>query len=252
VYLSPQIWGFDFGVQYAPNNGNQEVGGIAASPGAPMLSSSITPPQGARFMNQYTVGARYQGVVGPVALYGFGAYLGSGHINYTGGSALAIATEGGPTFAQGSRYDGTFHGLSAGFVGAAVTWAGFTLAGAWQGGQYNGTMALEPNNGVGANAWVASIFYSSGPYSIGTTYYQFDSQGAIGLSGLSQRHEDAFGIGGTYSIAPGLLFAWEYLYGQRHQAGFDLNNGKYFNQVGYAGNNDIHMQSAIVEFRVRW
>jgi hypothetical protein len=252
VYLSPQIWGFDFGLQYAPNNGNQEVGGIAATPGAPALSSSITPPQGARFMNQYTVGARYQGTFGPVALYGFGAYIGSGHIHYTGTAASAVATEGGPTFAQGSRYDGTFHGLSAGFVGAAVTWAGFTLAGAWQGGQYNGVMALEPNNGVGANAWVASIYYTSGPFGIGTTYYQFDSQGAIGLSGLSQRHEDAFGIGGTYSVAPGLLAYWEYIYGQRHQAGFDLNNGKYFNQAGYAGGNDNHVQAAVLGVRMRW
>ncbi|HET7883852.1 MAG TPA: hypothetical protein VFL55_23395 [Acetobacteraceae bacterium] len=251
VYLSPQVFGFDFGIQYAPSNGNQEFGG-AAAPGTPNLSSSITPPQGARFENQYTVGARYQGTFGPVALYGFGAYIGSGHVNYTGTAATAITTEGGPSLAQGSQYRGTFQNLSAGFVGAAVTWAGFTVGGAWQGGQYNGVMALKPTNGAPAEAWVADIYYTAGPIGVGVTYYQMDSQGAIGLTGLSQRHEDAFGVGGTYSVAPGMLAYWEYLYGQRHQAGFDLNNGKYFNQAGYAGGNDNHVQAAILGVRVRW
>ena len=32
----------------------------------------------------YKVGARYQGTFGPVALYGFGAYIGSGHVNVPG------------------------------------------------------------------------------------------------------------------------------------------------------------------------
>ena len=129
---------------------------------------------------------------------------------------------------------------------------GSPSAGAWQGGQYNGVMALKPQNGVGAQAWVASIYYSNGPLGVGATYYQFDSQGAIGLTGLSQRHEDAFGVGGSYAIAPGLLGYTELLYFQRHQAGFDLNNGKYFNQVGYAGNNDVHGTAFVVGARMRW
>lgn len=251
VYLSPQIAGFDFGFQWAPNNGNQEFNG-AAGPGQTNLSSSITPPQGVRFLNQYIAGVRYQGTIGPVALYGFGTYIGSGHVNYTGTAAAAIAAEGGPSIAQGSRYTGQFSGLSAGFAGVAVTWAGFTVAGAWQGGQYNGIMSLEPKNGTGANLWGASLFYSAGPFSIGTTYWANDMQGAVGLTGLSQRHQIGFGVGGTYSVAPGMLAFWEYIYGQQHQAGFDLNNSKYFNQAGYAGNNDNHVQAALLGVRVRW
>lgn len=251
VYLSPQIAGFDFGFQYAPNNGNQEFNGVA-QPFQTNLSSSITPPQGARFLNQYAAGVRYQGTWGPVAVYGFGTYIGSGTVNYTGTAAAAITAEGGPSIAQGSRYTGQFNGLSAGFAGVAFTWAGFTFAGAWQGGQYNGVMALEPKGGTGANLWGASIFYSNGPWSIGTTYWANDMQGAVGLTGMSQRHQIGAGVGGTYSIAPGLLYFWEYIYAQQHQAGFDLNNGKYFNQTGYAGNNDNHSQAALMGVRVRW
>jgi Gram-negative porin len=254
VYLSPQLYGFDFGFDYAPNNGNQEFAGGPAGAGIPNLSSTITPPGGARFRDLYVGGARYQGTFGPVALYAWGAYLGSGHVQYQGDPTglLARTLEGGPSLAQGSQYNGQFENISAGFAGVAVTYAGFTVNAAWQGGQYNGVMALKPQNGVGAQAWVAGIYYSNGPLGVGATYYQFDSQGAIGLTGLSQRHEDAFGVGGSYAIAPGLLGYSELLYFQRHQAGFDLNNGKYFNQAGYAGNNDVHGTAFVVGARMRW
>ena len=255
VYLSPQIAGFDFGFDYAANTGNQEFCGCVAQAGTPNLSSTITPPGGARYQNLYVGGVRYQGTFGPVAAYAWGAYLGSGHIQYNGilgGQALAITTEGGPSVVQGSQYNGAFNNLSAGFGGVALTYAGWTVAGAWQGGQYNGIMTLKPQNAHGAEAWVASIYYSNGPFGAGVTYYQFDSQGAVGLTGLSQRHEDAFGVGGTYAVAPGLLTFAEYLYGSRQQAGFDFNNGKYFNQAGYAGNNQVHMQAFETGIRMRW
>jgi hypothetical protein len=254
LYLSPQIYGFDFGFDWAANNGNTEFAGGPAGSGIPNLSSTITPPGGARATNLYVAGARYQGTFGPVALYAFGAYIGSGHIQYQGDPTGVVARtlEGGPSLVQGSQYNGQFENLSAGFAGVAVTYAGFTVGGAWQGGQYNGVMATKPQNGVGAQAWVADIYYSNGPLGVGVTYYQFDSQGAIGLTGLSQRHEDAFGVGGSYAIAPGLLGYSELLYFQRHQAGFDLNNGKYFNQAGYAGNNDVHGTAFVVGARMRW
>jgi hypothetical protein len=258
VYLSPQLAGFDFAFSYAPNAANQEQGGGAAA-GTPNLSSTITPPGGARYTNMWVPGVRYQGTFGPVALYAFGAYIGAGHVQYNANNlgvgpavSLAIATEGGPSVAQGSQYTGQFKNISAGFVGAAVTFAGFTLGGAWQGGQYNGIMTTEPQNGSGANAWVADLYYSNGPLGVGVTYYQFDSQGAVGLTGLSQRHEDAFGVGASYAIAPGLLGYTEYLYGSRQQAGFDFANSKYFNQAGYAGNNNVHVNAFVIGARMRW
>jgi hypothetical protein len=254
VYLSPQIYGFDFGFGWSPNNGNQDFCGCVAQSGTPNLSSTITPPGGARFTNMWVPGVRYQGTFGPVALYAFGAYIGSGHVQYQGDPTGVVARtlEGGPSLAQGSQYNGTFNKLSAGFAGAAVTFAGFTVNAAWQGGQYNGVMALKPQNATNAQAWVAGIYYSNGPFSIGTTYYQFDSQGAIGLTGLSQRHEDAFGVGGAYAVAPGLLAYSELLYFSRHQAGFDFNNSRYFNQAGYAGNNDVHGTAFVLGARMRW
>jgi len=236
LYLSPQFAGFDFGFDWAPNNGNQESGGFTASSGDPQLSSSIANVDGARWTNMYKVGARYQGTFGPVALYGFGAYIGSGHVNVPGFTPVA-----------GSSFNGKYQGMSAGFVGAEVTFAGFSVGGAWQGGRYNETFALAPENATNAQAWSINGLYQTGPFTIGATYYQFDDQGAVALTGFSQQHQNAFGIGGNYQAAPGLQFFWEYLYGQKHQGGFNYISGT----VGSA-NNNVHTQAFLVGTQVGW
>jgi hypothetical protein len=52
-----------------------------------------------------------------------------------------------------------------------------------------------------------------------------DSQGDARLVGISQRHEVGFATGGNYRLAPGLALVLEYQYEQRHQGGFDFNQG---------------------------
>src|SRR6476646_10251402 len=82
VYLSPQIAGFDFGLQWAPNTSNgygigtsnplnasitgAGIGtgltcGTAAASGCPNLSSGPGIQDGSRATNQTVVGVRYQG-----------------------------------------------------------------------------------------------------------------------------------------------------------------------------------------------
>jgi len=129
VYLSPQIAGFDFGFQYAPNtsNGNSiggpTGGGISsglalgaaaagaaaagaagtgtginctvANTGCPSLSSGPGSLDGARIINQTAVGLRYQGVLGGVGVLAYGAYEFSGHADYTGLSPATATTAAG-------------------------------------------------------------------------------------------------------------------------------------------------------------
>jgi len=240
VYLSPQFSGFDFGIDWAANNGNQEGGGYTASSGDPQLSSSAVLGDGARFTNMYKIGARYQGTVGPVALYAFGAYIGSGHVAYTGASPIPVVA--------GATYNGKFSNLSAGFVGAEFTYAGFSIGGAWQGGKYNEAMALAPLNGVGANAWLINVLWTSGPYTVGATYYQLDDQGAVSLAGISQQHQDAFGVGANYQVSPGLRYFFEYLYGQKHQGNFNYLTGTAGSTLG----NNAHTQAFMIGTQVGW
>ena len=94
VYLSPQIAGFDFGLQWAPNtsNGygigtgnplNASITGAgigtglacatAATSGCPNLSSGPGIQDGSRATNQTVIGVRYQGTFGGLGVLAYAA-----------------------------------------------------------------------------------------------------------------------------------------------------------------------------------
>ncbi len=96
VYLSPQIAGFDFGLQYAPNTSNGfGMGGgnfglsgsitgsgtgtgnvcSVANTGCPSLSSGPGIQDGSRALNQTAVGVRYQGAFGGLGVLAYGVYM---------------------------------------------------------------------------------------------------------------------------------------------------------------------------------
>src|ERR1700733_10490588 len=77
VYLSPQYFGFDFGVQYAPNMGNTEAMGALSTPCAQAGPSCINVSSGndaTRWINQVGVGLRFQQAFGPVDMKVYGFY----------------------------------------------------------------------------------------------------------------------------------------------------------------------------------
>ncbi len=252
VYLSPSFYGFDFGVQYAPSpfngyaiGGFQTVVGGGAScasadaAGCPNVSSSTDALSGSVVHNQYAVGARYQGKLGPAAVLAYAVYMGSGHTNYTG---LAI-----PTGVGAGTLSGKFDDLSLGMFGANVTMDGFSVFGNIMTGAYNGILGAKPAGAPDATGFGVGAKYAFGPYTIGAVYSQFDSQGAWNLTGVSQRHEWVFAAAATYSPAPGLTFALDYNYGQRHQGDFNFMTGG----VGSAYNN-VQAQGVMLDTVVKW
>jgi predicted porin len=245
VYLSPKIYGFDFGFAYAPNNDALNQGPLinslsstattlttcpVAGSGCPALASSNVPLDGTRFRNLTETGVRYQGNVGALGLYGFGIYVNSGHVNVN------------PPVA-GSQ----FNGLNYGDFGLAATYGGWTIGGHATVGQYNGANALQPKGGASGNAWLAGIQYQQGPWVVGASYYAFDSQGSPLTVGISQRREIGVAIGTTYTLAPGLDLIASYLYGQRHQGDFNFGTGA----LGPA-NNDTRSQLFALATAVKW
>jgi outer membrane protein OmpU len=219
VYLSPQIAGFDFGFQWAPNasNGNGNGAGTTfntiagcpfASSNCPSLSSSSIAADGARIVNQTALGARYQGIFGPVGVLAYGVYEFSGHTSFTG-----------PIGGQ------TFDGLNFGSVGVALSHAGFTVGGNWIGGSVNGQAAPKPSGGSGMQAWLAGVTYKTGPLTVGMVGEYINSQGSTLLTGKTQRAEYALDGGASYVVAPGLVGFVEYIYQNRKQNGFDFASG---------------------------
>jgi hypothetical protein len=247
VYLSPQLAGFDIGLSYAPNNASLQDGATTgvnlaqptstvlggcgtAAAGCYALSSSSNAADAARYTNAYVAAARYQGTFGPVGVLAYGGYMGSGHVDYTGGTAAA-----------------TYNGLSLGQGGAAISVGPVQFGGAIIGGAVNGIGALQPKGGVHAVGWLGGIQYSSGPFTIGTSYFVYDSQGAPGLVGISQRHEVGYAAGMTYGIAPGLVLWVSYLYGTRHQGDYNFLTG----EAGSAAYNNVKAQAGAIGTMVK-
>jgi hypothetical protein len=245
VYLSPKLAGVDFGVAYAPNSGVLTDGptinsltstaptlttcAVAAS-GCATLASSNVPLDGSRFTDLVEAGLRYQGAIGPVGIYGFGIYNTSGHVNV---SPPVVGSQ--------------FNGLSFGDAGLAATYGGLTVGGHVMAGQFNGTLALQPKGGVGANAWLVGAQYAAGPLVAGASYYVYQSQGSPLTVGIAQRVERGLALGATYTLAPGLQLIASYLYGTRHQGDFNFATST----VG-AANNDVQVQLLAAGMMVKW
>ena len=245
VYLSPKLFGFDFGFAFAPNSGplqdlpdtNSLTSTAAtlttcsfAASGCPALSSSTVALDGARPRNFTETGLRYQTQISGVGVNAFGIYVNSGHVNVS------------PSVA-GSQFDG----LSYGDFGLTFDYAGLTVGGHATTGRYNGVNGLVPQGGVNGTAWLVGAQYANGPITVGASWFDYTSQGSPLTVGIAQRREQGLAVGGNYSIAPGLGLYLSYLYGTRHQGDFDFVAGKAANT-----NNNVRTQAAILGTVVKW
>ena len=239
VYFSPQFAGFDFGLDWAPNNVNGEAPCSNAGSACPSLSSSTTLADGARWMNLFRAGVRYQGTLGPVAMYGMAAYVGSGHVNYTGAPPAEVG---------GSSWNGKYNDISAADVGVAFTFAGVTFGGHYLGGQINNTVSTNPQGAPQSQAWLVGVQYATGPFVMGVAYYNYQDQGNTALTKVSQRYTDALDVGATWNAAPGLYFYAQYLWGQQHQGDFNFVTATAGNNL----ENTVQAQSFVLGTKVRW
>ena len=269
VYLSPQIAGFDFGFQYAPStsngngtgaSGNALNGSITgagtgtglsctiANSGCPSLSAGPGIQDGARALNQTAIGVRYQGAFGGLGLLAYGVYEISQAADYTGLKTAAVL---GTTTTPGSKFNGTYNGLSFGSGGVAATFAGFTVGGNVIGGKMNGQLALQPSGGAPMLGFLAGAKYVTGPWTVGIVGEEYWEQGTVTLSGLTQRKARALDTGVGYAVAPGFSVFAEYLWQDQTQNGNNFLTGAV--GTGAAGvanganfNNNIKSQGFLV------
>jgi hypothetical protein len=259
VYLSPQYYGFDFGVQYAPNMGNSDqMGGngtICAQAG-PACIGLTSGNDATRWYNQVGMGLRWQQSFGAVDAKVYGFYETAGKENLTtqpyqsaaqarGAAAPPPGTPAGQIGSQFMRYDN----LSFYKGGIAVTSFNVTAALDYIGGRVNGQLAMAPTGGANMNAEVFGLTYANGPITAGIEFGIIDSQGDARLTGVSQRHEYEFATGGAYKLAPGVQLVGEYQYARRHQGGFDFAT----NTVGVGGRtNDSKGQGFLFSTVLTW
>ena len=169
----------------------------------------------------------------------------SGHANYTGPgnstttvgqTILGTNLTGTPAGFNGSTYNGKYDGLNFGSGGVALTYAGFTLAGNAIGGRLNGQLALAPQGAPPEIAYTASLKYTTGPLTVGIVGEVGWDQGDLRLTGISQRRGRAITAGGTFTVAPGLIFFAEGLWQDVQQSNFNMSTGN----IGSNANNNAH------------
>jgi hypothetical protein len=257
VYLTPQFYGFDFGVDYAPNMGNSfqneglSVGCNQAGPTCVNVSSGNDPT---RWLNKVALGLRFQQAFGAVDFKAYGYYSTAGKETlttapYSTPTAQRALAGGGS--AQLLRYDN----LSFYKAGVAITAMNLTLAADYIGGRVNGQLAMSPSGGVNTNAELIGLTYANGPIALGAEIGIVDSQGDARLTGLTQRHEYEIGFGGAYKLAPGVQLVGEYQYEYRHQGGYDFATGTVGQTVGGVVNgrtNDAKGQGLLFATVLTW
>jgi hypothetical protein len=215
VYLSPQFFGFDFGVQYAPSQGNgysNTGSGVSCNQAGIQCVSVTSGADPTRWYNQVGVGLRYMHNFGPVDFKTYGFYETAGKENQTAGIIVGNT----------SGWNGKYDNLSFYKFGVAVTAMNFTLAADYIGGAINSQLAMRPTGGANMNAYVVGLTYANGPITAGINFENIQDQGSANLTNVSQRHQYATSMGGAYKVAPGFQVYAEYMYQYRHQGNFNF------------------------------
>jgi hypothetical protein len=230
TYLSPQLFGFELGVQFAPNQGNgfstcatpQSVlsattGAVGTASGCVDTTSGNEPT---RWYNQVGFGLRYQGIFGPVSVGAYGFYEHAAIEKVPTQAPLngtATAKAGAGLYDPLNWYEVAVYGRLATGVGT------FTASADYVGGAISsGTLLPRPVGGVSESGFQPGLMYNNGPFTVGALAMLLTSQGSAALVGISQRNEEGLAIGGNYNIAPGLFLAVEYQHETRHQGGFNF------------------------------
>ena len=281
VYLTPSFFGFDAGIEYAANQGNSFGQSSTSSPyqvgpcntASNNCTNVTSGSDSSRWINRVSIGARYSGTIGGLGLDAYAAWVHSGKESIQGGGnvALGAATVNAVTGAAASTLATatSYGGAGAGtlkydvqnFVngGVAATFAGLTVNGDFTFGRTNGSNAMVTTGGAPMSAVLLGATYNIGPIALGYTAAMIDSQGAVQLTKISQRHEFAVAFGGTYKLAPGINLVAEYQYEQKHQGGYNFEAGTVIGATGAVsaasgGNNfnDIKVQGVTLATVISW
>jgi predicted porin len=182
VYLSPQFFGFDFGVSYAANAGEGE----RVDTQRDRVGTTANP--GGVVDNEISVALRYRGTIGAVGLQ-----AGAGAM-WADGPARTPTAE--------------FESISAYFFGAQIAAYGFAIGGEYAFGKYNGASVGRTAIRKGlddSNHWLAGATYTLGSVVLGAVYGNgTQDNGGTAAANLKERDHTVWGIGVLYNLAPGL------------------------------------------------
>lgn len=198
IYLSPQFFGFDFGVSYTPNRneGDRVIGGRALDSISVTAGSALAPTSPQRdptgLTNEISGGLRYRGSFGNV---GFQTSL------------TAMRADAGSVNNAGAPIT-DLRDVRAYSAGAQISAFGFTLGGEYSWGNYSGsvgTTALVRRAGAEREAssmYALGLTYVAGAWSFGGFYSLAEQDTNTVAQG--KREQQTYGVSIAYTLAPGL------------------------------------------------
>lgn len=190
IYLSPQFFGFDFGISYAPNSAEGErvhVGRGGLDLPIASLATSATQRDRTTLRNEISGAIRYRGSFGNV---GVQAALAGMRADAPDRTAAGAAT--------------ALQDVTAYTAGLAITAFGVTVGGEYTWGKYTGASVGRTalaNGRDNSRHWVLGATYTMGALSFGA-YYGAGTQD--NGAGVADRNQRAWGLGAAYTLAPGL------------------------------------------------
>lgn len=247
TYISPSFSGLTIGLSYAPSSAalNANGNGIATAGGSIGQSVSPLASDWTRPKDIFEAAARWQGNLGPVAVDAMAGVYAAGVVKPTAGSVLPAGVTG---WKNPVAFD----------AGLSLTYMGASIFGHLNTGSTNGTASPRPILASGRKkdllAWVVGAQYSTGPITVGASYYSLDRQGnntavGTGVATVGNRQERGITIGGQYTVVTGFDVFLEYIWGSVKQQGVNFVDGA----AGPAANNNKATTSALMATALwRW
>lgn len=184
IYLSPQFFGFDFGLSYAPNAGEGEGQG----------QNGVNDRDRLGIRNEISAAIRYRGVFGPVGIsLGLVGMQADSSARYTGPATLRSRSTAYSAGAQIVAYGVT--------IGGEYTWGDYRVN--TTGDQAVGRVAQNRGEDATRQFVIGATYNVPGVgLAIGGFYGRVDSD--INGTGPKYRQE-GYGFGVAYTLAPGLI-----------------------------------------------
>jgi predicted porin len=231
-YYTPQFFGFDAGISYAPNQssflGNCGVSaGTAGSMAACDRVDTVAVGNANALQDIIDVMLRYRGTFGPVGVAVSGGLRTANSVGATGAAV-------------------SFNNPTVGIIGTELSFGGLSFGGLLYFGDANRGFAALPSAGNNDDifAWQLGATYTIGAWSFGAAYHQVDSEGSTGNP--SDQKDKGFAIGLTYTLAPGLALYLEYDYSEVKESGQDFD----LNKVG--AQDKFKAQGVLLGVGVQW
>jgi len=271
IYMSPQFYGFDFGVSYAPNAGVGEDTGCNNNNGSGWCDSAYAfvgasnfgiwaaGPEQAVKRNEYQVAARWRGNLAGVGIAATVGYVGAGNAR-----ELTALNNGQVR---------VFKPLSIAQAGVQASYMGFTVGANYSWGDFNYLWGSQMQGDRSSEQFVVGGQYTFGPFTIGTNFVTglfeggsrttFTNTGTavnrtscrpaaynpvtgIGANNCAGMRRWGMSVGANYRLAPGMDLIAEWVHYSVREQGRDFDSVR--PGIQSRGVNDVFLVGTRIAF----